>query len=139
MQNNNKAPELFGRDHHPRLCPSSEDDQPSCKNYKSNTSPSIHKFKGCLSELPFCVFDQSSKADAFNANITTLAEYIARTVPNGGEFLDALDPEKLEFVPLEEPPESEEYASDVKIRRWDILLRSYKAKKTKREEASKTA
>ena len=64
------------------------------KNQESN------RFKGFIDGLEQSVFDtqvNARNADAFNTSMRRIAEHIARTTTNGGEFLQALNPEALGF------------------------------------------
>ena len=48
----------------------------------------------------------SSSADAFNTTTIRLSEYISRTVPHAGEFVNAMNPDNLGFVTITEPADT---------------------------------
>ena len=55
---------------------------------KESTRPHVERFKGHIDGLEKSVFDiQQRESDAFNISLRNIAEHIATTVPNGGEFL----------------------------------------------------
>ena len=69
---------------------------------RQNNAPS--RYKGRILELSDFVFNVDAKNnDACNTSLRGISEYIARTVTNGGEFMQALDPDKLGLSDNAEP------------------------------------
>jgi len=80
------------------------------------------------------VFDlQNKESDAFNLSLRNVAEYIARSIPNGGEFMQALNPDDLGFNALTPPADPPEKATAVQMETWKMTARQllYLAKRTR--------
>ena len=70
-----------------------------------------------ISELSENVLDvPRGNAESFVTNMREIAGYIARTVPNGGEFVTALDPDDLGFAELAAPADPEPNASNIAVK-----------------------
>ena len=81
------------------------------------------RFEGKIPELRDSVFDlQNKESDAFNLSLRNVAEYIARSIPNGGEFMQALNPDDLGFnalTPPADPPEKANFLAS-----WELGKRT---------------
>ena len=79
------------------------------KKNQQNNNVSNSSFKGPLVGYKNYVHDankNSSGADAFNTTTTRLSEYISRTVPHAGEFMNAMNSGNLGFVAIAEPADT---------------------------------
>ena len=73
---------------------------------KNDDSIRSSGFTGSTDSIQDHVYDVGPKSkDQFSTTTKEIAGFIARTVSNGGEFLNALDPDVLSFIPIDEPPE----------------------------------
>ena len=109
---------------------------------KQNNSTNGSSFKGPLVGYESYVYDvnKNSGSDAFNTTTIRLSEYISRTVPSAGEFMNAMNPEDLGFIPIVEPPDPVAgTTSGVAYEKWKTLHRNWDMKTQKRDEASKAA
>ena len=86
-----------------------------------------------------CNVNKNSGSDAFNTTTIRLSEYIARTVANAGEFINAMNPENLDFTPIVEPADPVTGATGIVYEKWKTLHKNWNMKTYKREEASKAA
>ena len=62
----------------------------------------------------------------FTINMCEIANYVARTVTNAGEFLTTLNPENLEFTTLVAPEDPPDNANDVQFKKWELKLKECK-------------
>ena len=86
------------------------------------------------------MFDINARnTDAFNTSLREIAEYVARNVTNGGEFIQVLDPEQLGFDPNVEPSPPADVTNLVEVEKWKMKLRRWESVRTKREEATRQA
>ena len=93
-----------------------------------------------ISELSENVLDvPRGNAESYVTNMREIAGYIARTVPNGGEFVTALDPDDLGFAELVEPTDPQANATNIEIKKWELKLKDYEFNRKAREKASETA
>ena len=98
------------------------------------------RYKGRIAELSDFIFDVDARSnDAFNTSLREISEYIARTINNGGEFMQALDPDKLEFADNDEPTPPTDATDVVKMEKWKLQMRRWEAIETKRTEATRQA
>ena len=73
--------------------------------------------KSRIPELADHVLDvPKGNAESYVTNMREIAGYIARTVPNGGEFVTTLDPDDLGFVELTAPEDPEPNASNIAVK-----------------------
>jgi len=68
-----------------------------------------------------------------------IAEHIARTTTNGGEFLQALNPEALGFSDILKPDDPPSDASMVNVEKWKYEYRNWNDRTNRRQEASRAA
>ena len=68
-----------------------------------------------------CDVNKNSGSDAFNTTTIRLSEYIARTVANAGEFINAMNPENLDFTPIVEPADPVTGATGIVYEKWKTL------------------
>ena len=83
--------------------------------------------------------NKNSGSDTFNTTTIRLSEYIARTVANAGEFINAMNPEDLSFTPIAELVDPVTGITGVVYEKWKTLHKNWDMKIHKREEASKAA
>lgn len=88
---------------------------------RNSRSDRGNTFQGPLAGYETVVYDISRNkgGDAFGTVTRKLAEYVVRTVKNGGEFLNSMNPRNLGFTPLVEPEDLDDDATPMQIRRWD--------------------
>ena len=103
------------------------------------------RFEGKVDDLKRHTYDigagGTGTADMFSATTKEIAEYIARTVKGGGEFLTAMDPDDMGFTELTDlslnPPADN--ASFAVKETWRSEMKRYLDKSSLREEATKQA
>ena len=77
--------------------------------------------KSRISELAENVLDvPKGNAESYVTNMREIAGYIVRTVPNGGEFVTALDPDDLGFTELTVPTDPEPNATSITIKSGNL-------------------
>lgn len=111
------------------------------KKNRQNNNANSSSFKGPLVGYENYVYDvnkNSSGADAFNTTTIRLSEYISRTVSHAGEFMNAMNPDNLGFVPIVEPPDTVA-TTGVAYEKWKTLHRNWDMKTQRRDEGSKAA
>jgi hypothetical protein len=60
--------------------------------------------------------------DMFTKTTREIGEYLACTIKNGSEFWKSLNPEKLGFKIIDQPPEPEDLNNPVLVKRWEFAL-----------------
>ena len=68
---------------------------------------------------------KNNGSDAFSTTTRKLAEYISRTVPNAGEFMNAMNPEDLGFDVIAEPTDPRSGASAVQLEKWKTKYKNW--------------
>ena len=107
----------------------STDSRRSCRDRDCDRNNNQPKFKGWIAGLEQSVFNvQHKNSDAFNTSMKKLAEHIARTITNGGDFIRDLDPENLGFKSLNEPPDPGAIATLVDIEKWKTRHKNWNTK-----------
>ena len=110
-------------------------------NMGSRNHDTSQTFKGALPgyEKHVCDVTTNKGSDAFNTTTRMLVEYIWRTVPNAGEFLNAMDPEDLRFMPLYQPNDPNTTATIIELEIWKMWYKQWDSLVNKQAEASKAA
>ena len=119
----------------------------SQRNRNRGGGDGVHRtrFEGKVDDLKRHAHDVGAggrgSVDMFSATTKEIAEYIARTVKGGGEFLTAMDPDNMGFTELTEPslnPPADN-ASFAAKETWRSEMKRYLDKSLLREEATKQA
>ena len=101
------------------------------------------KIIGKTAELKENVFQAGPpSADRFNTIVRNIAEHIARTVPNGGEFLTSLSLDSIDgmkFKNIEEPQDPDDETKLTSMKKWEIAIQKAEKLKENRNEASRAA
>ena len=58
----------------------------------------------------------------FDKTTQEIAEFVSRTIKDGGEFIMAMDPDALSFQPLDDPVFPDEDANELELERWKLLI-----------------
>ena len=82
---------------------------------------------------------KNSGSDAFSTTTRKLSEYISRTVPNAGEFINAMNPDDLGFDDIVEPNDPRTGASAIQLEKWKTKYKNWDYLTLKRSEAIKSA
>lgn len=82
---------------------------------------------------------KNKTSDAFNNTTRKLAAHVAHTIPNAGEFRNAMDPDDLGFKTILEPSDPDPNASQVELKKWETRYKKWDSLTNKREEASRAA
>ena len=78
-------------------------------------------FQGKTDSLKGHVFDVGPKGkDQFSRTTKEIGEYVSRTYKNGGEFLNALNPDDLGFTAITLPTNPAANASPSEVKIWEI-------------------
>lgn len=77
--------------------------------------------------------------DVFAKTTREIANHIASTVANAGEFRTAMDPDALAFSEITEPVGPADRDDLVAMEKWKVKYRKYDELISKREEATKRA
>ena len=111
------------------------------KNRQKKPESAKSSFRGPLPGYETTVYDISRNrgSDAFSATTRKLAEYIARTTANAGEFMNAMNPDDLGFENIDEPTDPNSGASAIELEKWKTKYRNWDHLTSKRKEAIKAA
>ena len=113
------------------------------KNKDGQWGANQKKVVGETEELKDNAFQVGSRsADRYNAIVRKIAEYVARKVTDGGEFITALnpdDPDGMHFEDIKIPKKPSDMSDVAEVKLWRIDVRAAKDRITKRKEACRAA
>ena len=87
------------------------------KNRHRKPDSAKPSFKGPLPGYEKCVYEisKNSGSDAFSTTTRKLSEYVSRTVPNAGKFINAMNPDDLGFDEIAEPNDPRNGTSAIQL------------------------
>ena len=107
-------------------------------NAQRERAPRYTPFQGKTEPLKGHVFDVGPKSrDQFSRTTKEIGEYISRAYKNGGEFLNALNPDDLGFTDITLPANPQATASPSEVKIWEIEYKEARDRQRNREEISK--
>ena len=139
--NGNSAPNPGGSQNQQPANSGSSNSRRRRNKKKNDDSIRSSGFTGSTDSIQDHVYDVGPKSkDQFSTTTKEIAGFIARTVSNGGEFLNALDPDVLSFIAIDEPPEpTGEMIGQIQFQIWQVKYKRFEQKEANRKEASAQA
>ena len=90
------------------------------KNINRQNNETNNAFESPLVGYEIHVYNvnKNSGFDLFNNSTVKLSEYISKSVPNAGKFINAMKPNNLGFDAIPEPNDSVDGGTPVEYKKW---------------------